>query len=72
MFVLLYKSRVSTQLEYATSIWHLYKKDIIAIENVQRSCLYGVCMYWTRLVLVRPRDSLYSSSPLKQHATGRQ
>ena len=37
-----------------------------------RSCLYVVCMYWTRLVLVRPAASLYSASPLKHHATGRQ
>ncbi len=29
-------------------------------------------MYWTRLVLVRPAASLYSASPLKHHATGRQ
>ncbi len=39
-----------------------------------RSCLYVMCMYWTRLVLVRPSAaSLYSASPLKHHAaTGRQ
>ena len=29
-------------------------------------------MYWTRLVLVRPAASLYSASPRKHHATGRQ
>ena len=28
-----------------------------------------VCMYWTRLVLVRPAASFYSASPLKHHAT---
>ena len=31
-----------------------------------------VCMYWTRLVLVRPVASLYSASPLKHHLTGKQ
>ncbi len=31
-----------------------------------------VCMYWTRLVLVRPAASLYSASPLKHHATCKQ
>ncbi len=29
-----------------------------------------VCMYWTRLVLVRPAASPYSASPLKHHPTG--
>ncbi len=33
------------------------------------SC-WCVCMYWTRLVLVRPAASLYSASPLKHHPTG--
>ncbi len=28
-------------------------------------CKLLVCMYWTRLVLVRPLASLYSASPLK-------
>ncbi len=28
-------------------------------------CKLLVCMYWTRLVLVRPATSLYSASPLK-------
>ncbi len=28
-------------------------------------CKLLVCMYWTRLVLVRPAASLYSASPLK-------
>ncbi len=28
-------------------------------------CKLLVCMYWTRLVLVRPAASLYSVSPLK-------
>ncbi len=37
-----------------------------------RSCLHAMCMYWTRLVLVRPVASLYSASPLKHHVTGRQ
>ncbi len=31
-----------------------------------------VCMYWTRLVLVRPGASLYSAGPLKHHPTGKQ
>ncbi len=31
-----------------------------------------VCMYWIRLVLVRPVASLYSASPLKHHPTGKQ
>ncbi len=30
-------------------------------------CKFLVCMYWTRLVLVRPAASLYSASPLKHH-----
>ncbi len=30
------------------------------------------CVYWTRLVLVRPAASLYSASPLKHHPTGKQ
>ena len=30
------------------------------------------CMCWTRLALVRPAASLYSASPLKHHATGKQ
>ncbi len=33
-------------------------------------CKLLVCMYWTRLVLVRPAASLYSASPLKHHPTG--
>ncbi len=37
-----------------------------------RSCLYVVCMYWTRLVLVRPAANIKSASPRKHHATGRQ
>ncbi len=32
-------------------------------------CKLVVCMYWTRLVLVRPAVSLYSASPLKHHPT---
>ena len=28
-----------------------------------------VCLYWTRLVLVRPAVSRYSASPLKHHPT---
>ncbi len=35
-------------------------------------CKLVVCMYWTRLVLVRPAASLYSASPLKHHPTGKQ
>ena len=35
-------------------------------------CKLLVCMYWPRLVLVRPAASLYSASPLKHHATGKQ
>ncbi len=31
-----------------------------------------LCIYWTRLVLVRAAASLYSASQLKHHATGRQ
>ncbi len=31
-----------------------------------------VCVYWTRLVLLRPAASLYSASPLKHHPTGKQ
>ncbi len=31
-----------------------------------------VCVYLTRLVLVRPAASLYSASPLKHHSTGKQ
>ncbi len=31
-----------------------------------------VCMYWIRIVLVRPAASLYSASPLKHHPTGKQ
>ncbi len=31
-----------------------------------------VWMYWTRLVLVRPAASLYSTGPLKHHPTGKQ
>ncbi len=30
-------------------------------------CELLLCMYWTRLVLVRPAASLYSSSLLKHH-----
>ncbi len=33
-------------------------------------CKLLVCMYWTRLVLVRPAASLYTASPLKHHPTG--
>ncbi len=29
-------------------------------------------LYWTHLVLIRPAASLYSASPLKHHATGKQ
>ncbi len=32
-------------------------------------CKLLVCMYWTRLVLVRPAASLYSASPLKHQQT---
>ncbi len=35
-------------------------------------CKLLVCMYWTRLVLVRPAASLYSVSPLKHHPTCKQ
>ncbi len=35
-------------------------------------CKLLVCMYWTRLVLLRPAASLYSASPLKHHPTGKQ
>ncbi len=35
-------------------------------------CKLLVCMYWTRIVLVRPAASLYSASPLKHHPTGKQ
>ncbi len=35
-------------------------------------CKLLVCMYWTRLVLVRPAASLSSASPLKHHPTGKQ
>ncbi len=35
-------------------------------------CKLLVCMYWTRLVLVRPAASLFTASPLKQHPTGKQ
>ncbi len=35
-------------------------------------CKLLVCMYWTRLVLVRPAAILYSASPLKHHPTGKQ
>ena len=35
-------------------------------------CKLLVCMYWTRLVLVRPVASLYNASPLKHHPTGKQ
>ncbi len=35
-------------------------------------CKFVVCMYWTRLVLVRPAASLYSASPLKHHPTDKQ
>ncbi len=35
-------------------------------------CKLLVCMYWTRLVLVRPAASLYNASPLKHHPTGKQ
>ncbi len=35
-------------------------------------CKLLVCMYWTRLVLVRPVAGLYSASPLKHHPTGKQ
>ncbi len=35
-------------------------------------CKLLVCMYWTRLVLVRPAASLYSTSPMKHHPTGKQ
>ncbi len=31
-----------------------------------------VCMYWTRLVPVRPAACLYTASPLKHHPTGKQ
>ncbi len=34
-------------------------------------CKLLVCMYWIRLVLVRPAASLYSASPLKHHPTGK-
>ncbi len=33
-------------------------------------CKLLVCMYWTRLVLVRPAPSLYSASPLKRSLNG--
>jgi len=37
MFVTLYKSLIRPLLEYATVIWSpLFKKDIVAIENIQR------------------------------------
>ncbi len=35
-------------------------------------CKLLVCMYWTRIVLVRPAASLYSASPLKHNPTGKQ
>ncbi len=35
-------------------------------------CKLLVCVYWTRLVLVRPAATLYSVSPLKHHPTGKQ
>ncbi len=37
-----------------------------------KSCLLVVCMWWTHLALVWPAASLYSASPPKHHATGRQ
>ena len=37
MFLNLYKSLVRPHLEYATGVWSpQYKKDMIAIENIQR------------------------------------
>ncbi len=35
-------------------------------------CKMLVCMYWTRIVLVRTVASLYNASPLKHHPTGKQ
>ncbi len=35
-------------------------------------CKLLVCMYWTRLVLVRPAASIYSAIPLKHHPTCKQ
>ena len=35
-FLLLYKTMIRTHLDYAIAVWYPYKKNIIAIENVQR------------------------------------
>ncbi len=38
-----------------------------------RACMQVlVCMYWTRLLIVRPVTSIYRASPRKHHATGMQ
>ncbi len=43
------------------------KLDGFSLDLGTRSCMYVLmCMYWTRLVLIRP------AAPLKHHPTGRQ
>ncbi len=68
---------VGTQLKSQLTILQPYR-DWNKVYQAQwlglwtRSCLHVVFMYWTHLVLVWPTANIYSASPVKHHATGRQ